>query len=257
MEEQKRHPILKILLLDIGVVGTSIFGALGIIIIIFIALNYFNVLSLSDLYPKYLSLLPRQQSTQTTTKPILIQPNITTNSPFIDKNKAKTIVSSLIKSSIQIKYQPELVTLKPGVSDSTSLLDGSFHASWDIDNGTGAAILILSQDKKNLDTIRLGFVVPVIASTLTPVSVKSYSTQYFSINTAESWGCTSSINGLKGTYCESFWTTKDKIKTSVYVRNPSMDNSKTATIILCQIYPSSFLYSWNSCNPEFAKEGIQ
>ncbi|MDO8621128.1 MAG: hypothetical protein Q7R31_02510, partial [Candidatus Levybacteria bacterium] len=58
-ENKNRHPLMKILLLDIGVAGTSIFGAMAVIMIAFIALNYFNILSLSDLYPKYLSLLPR------------------------------------------------------------------------------------------------------------------------------------------------------------------------------------------------------
>lgn len=115
--ENKKHPLLRILLLDIGVVGTSIFGALGIIAIAFILLNYFNILSLSELYPQLLSFLPhRQASLPNKQIPQTQSPKF---SPYVfsyDTKKAEKLLTQYIKDNTKPEFLPEKIEVKQGLS---------------------------------------------------------------------------------------------------------------------------------------------
>ncbi|MDO8729567.1 MAG: hypothetical protein Q7K26_06875, partial [bacterium] len=102
------------LLLDIGVAGTSIFGAMAVIMIAFIALNYFNILSLSDLYPKYLSLLPRKDVPNGTspTQPPKFSPYVFS----YDMKKAEKLLTQYLKDNIKPEFLPAKIEIKQGLS---------------------------------------------------------------------------------------------------------------------------------------------
>lgn len=199
-------------------------------------LSYFNLLPIDSILPK--------QTVQKETPGSTPSPSGVT----IDKKSATDILSSLITSSIQSTYQPETFSLNPGLSDQDRASEGSFHSDWKYENATGAALITLSKTETDIDNIRIGFLTPAISPEITEQTAERLYSQYFSITPKGKWRCRTSKNGLPGIYCENFWKT-DKIKIFSYIRNPSVDSVATASLVLCQIFPTSSLYSWNSCNP--------
>lgn len=218
---------------------------LAILLLLFLTfLNYFNLLSLG-------SILSKQTVQKETSNPVPSPSEI-----HVDKKSATNILSSLINSSIQSTYQPKTFSPNPGLSGQDRASEESFHSDWKYENATGAALITLSKTKTNIDNIRIGFLTPAISPEITEQTAERLYSQYFSIIPKGKWRCRPSKNGLPGIYCENFWET-DKIKIFSYIRNPSIDSVATASLVMCQIFPLSSLYSWGSCNPEFAnKENV-
>lgn len=212
--------------------------------LIIIFLNYFNLLPLGSILPKQTIQKETPSSTPSPSEVI------------IDKKRATDILSSLITSSIHSEYQPNTFSLKHGLSDLDRVSEGSFHGDWKYENATGAALITLSKTRTNIDNIRIGFITPAISPEITEQTVKKHYSQYFSIIPQGRWECQPSNNGVPGIYCENFWE-KNKTKIFSYIRNPSANSAVTASLVMCQIFPTSLLYSWDSCNPEFAnKENV-
>lgn len=208
-----------------------------VLLLLFLAfLSYFNLLPIASFLPKQ---TVKKETPSSTPSP---------SGVTIDKKSATNILSSLITSSIQSTYQPETFSLKPGLSDQDRTSGGSFHGDWEYENATGAALITLSKTRANIDNIRIGFLTPAISQEVTEQTAERLYSQYFSINPKGEWKCQSSKNGVPGIYCENFWET-NKTKMFSYIRNPSVNSVATASLVLCQIFPTSSLYSWNSCNP--------
>jgi len=221
---------------------------LAILLLLFLTfLNYFNLLPLAYILPKQ---TVQKETPNSTPSPSEIHVD------KIDKESATGILSSLINSSIQPAYQPETLFINPGLSDQDRVSEGSFHGDWQYESATGAALITLSRTRANIDNIRIGFLTPAISQEITEQTAERLYSQYFSIVPKGEWRCQSSKNGIPGIYCENLWET-NKIKMFSYIRNPSTNSVATASLVMCQIFPSSFLYSWGSCNPEFAnKENV-
>lgn len=218
---------------------------LVILLLSFLAfLNYFNLLPIA-------SILPKQTVQKETPNYSLLKITPFPSEINVDKKNAVNILSSLITSSIQSVYQPKTFSLKPGLSDQDHVSKGSFHSDWEYENATGAALITLSRTETNIDNIRIGFLTPAISPEITEQTAERLYSKYFSIIPKGEWECRPSKNGFPGIYCENFWET-NKIKIFSYIRNPSVDSVATVSLVMCQIFPSSFLYSWDSCNPEFA-----
>jgi hypothetical protein len=211
-----------------------------LLVLLFIFFNYFNL-------PQNTSILPKQTFQKTAQSPSEVQ---------IDKNSAAEILFSLIASSFKSEYQPNTFefSLKPGLSDNSNNKNpmGTFHTDWKYENATAAALINLSSTLTKIDNLRIGFLTPVISQEITEQTAERLYSQYFSIIPKGKWKCQPNKNGIPGIYCENFWES-DKIKIFSYIRNPSANNVSTASIVLCQIFPASTLYSWNSCNPFFNK----
>lgn len=252
MEENKKHPLLKILLLDIGVVGTSIFGAFGIIIIAFIALNYFSILSLSDLYPKYLSLLPHQQSTQTYTKPINIQPSISipiSSFPEIARNLFYEFASRNLAPDISPNPSTTVFT-QDGIDKNT------FSYFWQTKDGTVSATFALSPIAiKEISYIYISLPLPDAPSEPTASLAQNTTSQFFLAKPQKDWKC-KPIDKI--IYCESFWKETSGIKKGFSISGPiAFTNGKTGLLMgLCEYHKDSTLYLSNSCTTEFAKTGL-
>lgn len=214
----------------------TLFFLVIIFVSIPILLNYFNS-------PPKTNILPKQTLQKATKSPSEIQ---------IDKNSATEILSKLIASSFKSEYKPNTFTfsLKPGLSDNGNNKNsmGTFHADWKYENATGAALISLSSSLTKIDNLRIGFLTPVISPGITESTSERLYSQYFSIVPKGTWKCQPNKNGVPGIYCENFWES-DNIHMFSYIRNPSANDVTTASIVLCQIYPSSILYSWDSCNP--------
>lgn len=256
-ENKNRHPLLRILLLDIGVAGTSIFGALGVIAIAFIALNYFNLLSLSELYPKYLSLLPHrqtslprqpasqrgEQSTQTITKPINIQPNISPAPSISLEKTAQRLFSAFVSKNLN----PIIVTLSntyPVVPNTFE--KNTFDSAWTVENSTVSAHFELSSDYKSLPYLNISIMTPQNTTPSAEFSAKIAS-QFFSISPQDVWKC-KPVNGKIS--CENFWQEKDGIKRGIDIVGPIIvtNNQKVIGISLCEIHRDSLFYQSISCS---------
>lgn len=249
--ENKKHPLLRILLLDIGVVGTSIFGALGIIAIVFIALNYFNILSLSELYPKYLSSLPRQQSTQTTTKPINIQQNKSSSAGDLSTTDIKTlnnITQAFIDNLLFPLYQTR-IDLKRSVlkSGQTSLPLYAASYSWQAGNVSSQLSISYDTDKEPLN-IDLSMTVPHTKDLVSSSSAIQVLSPYILVSTNFQWSC-KTFPATGGRQCNSMEIKEDKSKMGVTFRANSNESPSNTTdlINICQIFPNSSRYSWSTC----------
>ncbi|MDO8729565.1 MAG: hypothetical protein Q7K26_06865 [bacterium] len=243
MEEKKRHPILKILLLDIGVAGSAIFGALGIIAIAFIALNYFNILSLSDLYPKLLPFLPRQTTNQTPPKPILPQQNI---SDLASLNKsAQEFADNILLSPYKIK-----VSLKKGMPVGGNIYFPDTTASYsdDFNNISFRIRVSYDKNKKPLDMTLSMF--PL--STQEPISSASatvFASRYIKLPSQDmQWSCLKDTR-FETIQCDTMTTQTDNRKVGISITANTQNESSTASgaINTCQIFPNSNMYSWSTC----------
>lgn len=250
--ENPRHPLLKILLLDIGVAGTSIFGAFGIIIIIFIALNYFNILSLSELYPKFLSFLPRKESNQISTKPINIQPTISipvSSFPEIARNLFYEFASRNLAPDISPNPSTTVFT-------QDSIDKNTFSYFWQTKDGTVSATFALSPIAiKEISYIYISLPLPDAPSEPTASLAQNTTSQFFLAKTQKDWKCKPIYKII---YCESFWKETAGIKKGLNVSGPIVfKNGKTGLLIgLCEYHKDSTLYLSNSCTTEFAKTGL-
>lgn len=222
-----------------------IFLLLAILFLLSLALfNYFNLLPISSILPKQTA---QKESPSSTPSPSQILVD------RIDKKSATGILSSLITSSIQPMYQPKLLSLSPGLSSQDRASGGSFHGDWKYENATGAALITLSKTRNEIENLRIGFLIPAISPKITEQVAETLYSQYFSIIPKGEWRCQPSENGIPGIHCENFWEA-DKIKIFSYVRNPSIKSTSTTSIVMCQIFPSSSLYSWDSCDPFVKKK---
>lgn len=258
MEENQKHPILKLLLLDIGVAGTSIFGALGIIIIVFIALNYFNILSLSELYPKYLSLLPRQPASQqgettpqTTPKPINPQQNKSSSTGDISSTDLKNLnnIAQLFLDNLLLPAYQTNINLKRSVlkSEQTTLPLYAANYSWQSKNVSFQLSLSYDIDKKPLN-IDLSVTVPHMKDLVSSSSAIQILSPYISVSPNFQWSC-KTFPATGGIQCNSLETKEDKSKMGITFRTNTNESPTNTTdlINICQIFPNSSRYSWNTC----------
>ncbi len=249
-EEQKRHPLLKILLLDIGVAGTSIFGALGIIVIAFILLNYFNILSLSDLYPKYLSLLPHQTTTQPPPKPLNMQStasNLYNNLSPSELNKFSSIEQEFADKILQPPYRTTVNLSRDFFVKSKILSNSAFYA-WNV---SGIPLQVSAYYEENKILVASGLTISVSTTPdATSSSSASIFVQKFVIlpSSQMEWLCKNSPE-IKISECNSMTTQEDKSKLGISLTfNTQPKQNNTASIInICQIFPSSNRYSWSTC----------
>jgi len=114
----------KLAFLEVGLF--EIFFVAVVLLLLFGALNYFNILSVSDAFPRQLGWLPRQAVAQ---KKLLYTPAKPTLAPTpavfnYNAEKAKTLLTQYIKDTIKAEFLPEKIEIKQGLS-----LDGTNNGS--------------------------------------------------------------------------------------------------------------------------------
>ena len=123
MEENtapKRHPLTALALMKIGIleIGFVIIGTL----LLFAIANYFNILPMSDAFPKYLGWLPRQTTqTKNISKNNLISytpvSSPTPQGQFqYDTKKAEILLTQYIKDTIKPEFLPEKIDIQEGLT---------------------------------------------------------------------------------------------------------------------------------------------
>lgn len=241
-------------------IGLVEFGFVAILIILLIGiLNYFNILSISDAFPKQFGWLPRQTTIiskpSTSSKfPAAYQfrpsPKPTIPVPDSIKTDLKNFTANLLLSSLIANYSAE--------TSKIVSVDGFMHASisWGTQNGLAINALI-DYDNKNLVTDKHLFIIaPYAQPALTPDSTSAIAKHYLTVIPLSPFSCTSfSTSGSKNVFCESFWQEKNGVKRGV---DSSLDSiGKLITIIYCEYPVSSPDYAWKSCNPNFKDTGIK
>jgi len=188
-------------ILQVGVVGIL---SVGIAIMLFFGLlNYFNILSLSKLYPKQFGFLPHRMVPQLTPTQ---SPNYSQTVFQYDVEKAKTIISKYIKDTIKPEFIPQALDIKQGLSIDNRVEDnkrqfGSYFTT------SQATFSINFHYKENANTANdfTIFIQPsnVDETTVTQDIANSLTSTYFNnpyspVDSCETRGTTS--------YCEEFKT---------------------------------------------------
>lgn len=114
---QKKKSLLKVLpFLEVGVFEISFVAV--ILLLLFGILNYFNILSISDVFPNQLGWLPRKE-VSTDTSPTNFTPaqqKVPTGTFQYDTKKAETLLTKYIKDTIRPEFLPSKLEIKQGLT---------------------------------------------------------------------------------------------------------------------------------------------
>ena len=255
--EVNKHHLKSLALLKIGL---SEFIFVAILLVLFFAiLNYFNILPISKIFPSQLGWLPQkevpsgtsQQASNVTPPPTILP------TPDLTQQARQTLMSFLptILAPILIP-EPSQVTIEK----EKNPLGKTFISSWNVKESTVAAILITT-DNNNIAQLYLSFERPQdtpptaeLASTIT--------SELFSIKPKGKWGC-KPLNNNTMTYCENFWEEEDGTRRGLAVKGllppQNTDLAKEqpeVLLVFCEHGKESKIYSWKSCEFEFAQTGV-
>ncbi|MDD5147688.1 MAG: hypothetical protein PHV63_04040 [Candidatus Daviesbacteria bacterium] len=224
--------ILKIALISLGIIV--------LVLVIILTLNYFNILSLSSLSPKYFSWLPHQTLQISPSKEELSSRAKKTLTAFLPN----ILVSSLIPPMSDITFRQDKI-----VKENFTLL-------WDTKEGTANAALTMSSDEKKISSFNILFFKSQIASPSVELA-QTIIPSIFSIEPKGVWGCKPIYSQ---TYCENFWEDKEGIRRGVNITGPFPENKQKIGLIVsfCEhTKEAKTIYSWQSCTSEFAKTGVK
>lgn len=187
----------------------GVFGLLFVIgaaiILLFLVLNYFNILKLSEIFPNYFGFLPhKEQVNQTIPQPTQTRDNYSPNIFQYDTGKAKIVLTEYIKDNIRPELIPENLEIKQGLSIDKRVEDlkYQFGSYFTTDQAT---ISVSFHYKENTDTPNdfSIFIQPtnLEKTTLTPDLANSLVASYFNTPYSSITNC-----DKKGTtfYCEEF-----------------------------------------------------
>jgi len=216
------------------------------LIILFGILNYFNILPLSKLFRDQLGFLPRRDvPTGTSQQPQ--QPSNVTLSPGEQAKQALiNFLPTILNPSVLPKSDSDI-----SLKQNEGLVE-SFSASWNVEEGTVSAILVLAPEYKNIVQSYLSLsqtenVSPSVELAQTTTS------QFFLTQPKGKWGCKPIyINTM--TFCENFWEEESGERLGLGIIGVSPEGSNL--VFFCQHNKNSKLYSWKSCEYEFAQTGV-
>lgn len=232
--------------LEIG--GFELIFVLVVLVLFFGTLNYFNILSLSTLYPNYFGLLPHRPLQQT------LPNSQQTPTPTISlENEAKTILASFLPKILVPELVPSIlnITLR-----QEKVVKENFVLLWDTKEGTANARLTISPDGKKISSFNILFFKSQTASPSVELA-QTIIPSVFSLEPEGQWGCKPVYNQ---TYCENFWEDKEGIRKGVNITGPFPENKQKIGLIVsfCEhTKEAKTLYSWKSCTSEFAKTGVR
>ncbi|MBI2613181.1 MAG: hypothetical protein HYW62_00165 [Candidatus Levybacteria bacterium] len=206
---------LEIGLFEIGFVAVVLFLLFGV-------LNYFNILPVSDAFPKYLGWLPRQQTKlasqgetlQTKNNPLDYSPvsKPTPQDTFqYDVKKADTLLTQYLKDNIKPEFLPSKIEIKQGLSidgrtenikyefgsqfsSNTDSFSANFHYRENTNDPNDFTIFI------QLGNTQEGTLTPSIANSI----ASSYFNNPYAITSCSTKGTSSS--------CEEFISENDEKK---------------------------------------------
>ncbi|MBU1000263.1 hypothetical protein KKE78_02615 [Patescibacteria group bacterium] len=251
----KSSPLKKILKISLISLGIII-----LILTVILTLNYFNILSLSSLFPDKLDWMPRQSLSQIPTKgkalnpeePILMPDSSPTQSASY-QIKAREVLVKLLSVIFTPSFIPSPVSNLNLTQDKTN--QQNFIVTFNTRQASMSGNLTLNKAGDNISTIYLSMpktdqknVSAAVAQTIAP--------QFFSITPQGKWACKKIGNE---TYCENFWEEKSGARRGIGIQEPiTFDNKeKGIAVFFCEHNKGSSIYSWQSCTTEFAKTGVK
>ncbi|MBI2613416.1 MAG: hypothetical protein HYW62_01465 [Candidatus Levybacteria bacterium] len=248
--EKRKWNLKALAFLEIGVFEIVFVGI--VLFLLFGTLNYFNILSVSDAFPKYLSWLPRQ-TTQTKNISLNQQNIVFSPTPVIslEKNAKDTLANFLPKilNASLIPSKSDMIVTQDKITKD------SFTISWEKKEGTISAVFILPANPEEISSLNIQLPTTQ-ASSPSIQSAEATTSSLFVIQPNGKWGCKPLYDR---TYCENFWEENDGIRRGISMYGPFTILNGTAGSIVsfCQHGKSAAtIYSWKSCTAEFADTGI-
>ncbi len=237
----------KVNILGLVELGTGgIILGLIVFVLLLVALNYFNILSLSRSFP-LLSFLPtKQQKSPEFAKTAYLATHAARDLPDFVQFTVKGTTVSRTNSKVDF-----VKNTKGQVIDSNRLI-----LNWTETNFAGTASISYS-NKLTIDDKQILIFVPKLSTSIDP-QIKA--SKYLKIEPMVKWDCTNiclNDKNTETTICENFWTDKNKVKRGVGILSPILYENRS-NIFICEVYPTSPLYNRNSCsNYKEATKGLK
>lgn len=249
MEEKPKHPILRLLLADVETFAGGIIMAIVILAVIFGALNYFNILSVSDVFPNQLGWLPKQTQQKVTVPSPTPTPTPTPIPEYI-KNDTKSLISDILISSF---IPNNLAVEKQNVENPNNF---SFYGTgWETPNKELLVLSVEYNQEKNIIDRQIVIHIPRILPDLDASSSSSLIKEYIKINPSIPFSCISLPTITKSAFCEVFWEDTNGVKKGIDITSPVIGLSETQ-IFYCEHHKETPAYSWKSCNLNYKDNGI-
>jgi len=224
-----------------------IFITLIAFFLMFGILNYFNLFPISDIFPRQLGWLPRRiQQQNIIPSPENFTPNTNPNTFTYDSEKAKTILTQYMRSTIKSELLPTNIEVKQGltIDGRTEDIKSEFGSIFTANNSTISANFHYKEGA-NVPNDYVIFIQAenLVQTNVTASQANSLLTFYFkNPNTTSS--CQTKRNGY---YCENFQTVAEgKNGYGILIGN---DQGKIRSIIFTCLIPeeSKDYVSFKSC----------
>ncbi len=230
----------------LGVIMFEVVFVSTVLLLIFGIFNYFNILPISDTFPKYLGWLPKQGvSNDISRKDVPSGTSLPTPTISFEEN-AKEAFAKFMKLNVSdtIMVNKDKFEIK-----QDAINPKTFYISWQAEAGTASGTLAL--DSNNSNSILYSYLeYPIFTSKENNPSVSSVKTdfsKFFSINPQGQWSC-KNINNIS--YCQNFWEDLSKnIKTGIGINGviPEKNGKYLITISACEFSKKSDLYNQDAC----------
>ncbi len=191
-------------------IGLFELGFVAIILLLFFGiLNYFNILSVSDLFPHQLGWLPRREAPNGASHQKIRQSTVATPTPSgfnYDVKKGKLLLTQYLTDNLNKQFLQEKIDIKQGLSidGRTENLQYQFGSYYEIDKNTISANFHF-KESTNTSNDFIIFIQPpnLKAATATAELANNLTSLYF----LKAYSPISNCSAKSTTsYCESFKT---------------------------------------------------
>lgn len=245
--------------LEVGIF--ELFFVSIVLALLFGILNYFNILPVSSVFPKYFSFLPRREVSSGTSRQKFTIPKTTPIPTPNPTSVSKTLSSS--EKEIATKISQDLINkfIKPEYQSTITLEEKSliidnkpqpfpyYSASWQ--KASVSASLVLQYDfiTRNTTNVDINLDTPTIKDTVTASSAGNIAEKYVVLPLDTQFTCDNPTS-LGVVQCSSMVVIrqdKSKIGFSLTASPKEAPLGAKNSIFICQTFPSSNRYSWSSC----------
>ena len=240
----------------LALVGVGIIEVLFVSLVIFIllaVLNYFNVLSISDLSPKYLGWLPRQVQNlgqnQISVTPPSPTPNSFTPAPDFAINDTRNLINDMILPSF---IPSDLKFEKQNVENPNEFV--FYGTYWTTEDKEGFVSSVEYNTTNTIIDRQITIHIPPIKGVLDPSVSLELVKKYFKIIPSSSFKCIDLPTQNSSKFCEAFWIDED-VKKGINLTSPVYGLNETR-IFYCEHHKGTPAYEWLSCSVNYKDTGI-
>lgn len=254
----KKNNLKGIAFLEVGIVEVLL--VILILVLFFGLLNYFNIVSLSKVYPQQFGWLPHlplaaENRTQNQSNTIKSGKALNPNEPILKPSSAspeiiKKDMQSFVQTSLNSSLVPSSLDIKSTTGANGAILDpGRFNAYWTSGNGIVVSISASYGQKSAVQDRVALLALPQLIANLTATSVDPVAAKYLAVKAKGVWDCSkATFGGKEITKCINSWTDNNIKKEADVIGPLSVLNKDTTSVSYCERYPESSRYSWKSCS---------